>query len=56
MALWTASALGPEAIAALEQEFAPLAVVQKPNMMPELPEAIRLLLAGGASSERDGSS
>jgi hypothetical protein len=44
--LWTALALGPDAIAALEQEFAPLAVVQKPRMMPELPDAIRSLLAG----------
>jgi CheY-like chemotaxis protein len=43
--LWTALALGPDAIAALEQQFRPLAVVQKPKMMPELPDAIRLLLA-----------
>ncbi len=43
--LWTALALGAEAIAALEEEFAPLAVVQKPSLMPELPDAIRRLLA-----------
>lgn len=42
--LWTARVVGPEAIAALEHEFAPLAVVQKPSLIPELPDAIRSLL------------
>ncbi len=43
--LWTAQPLEVEAIAALEQEFAPLAVVQKPSLIPELPDAIRRLVA-----------
>ncbi len=50
--LWTALALTADAIAALEEEFPPLVVVQKPSMLPELPDAIRSLLARRAVRRR----
>lgn len=43
--MWTAMALRPDAIAALESDYPVLAIVHKPNMLPDLPDAIRSLLA-----------
>ncbi len=49
--LWTALAVAADAVAEMERDFAPLAVVQKPSMLPELPDAIRRLLARATGSD-----